>query len=176
MKIINTLTDLVGPLAILGAALLFFIIIPLGGIGYLAFSGLGHYIPATLAILAFSSSAILSIHQKRISINAAVVFMAGLLFLASSVLAFGFALFTQNMSILDQIRFSGILRPRQVSQGLATVGMSLIILLANFGTSKMKSVAETGSRKNLNAFSISIGIFLLLIGIYSVINGLLPLS
>jgi hypothetical protein len=128
-------------------------------------------IPATFAVISLALSIILPIHQKRLSIYSVTALVAGLLFFASAIIEFGFSAFTQHMSILDRMKFSAIMRPDQVSQGLASIGVGILIIV-HFSQilRRRQSLGMTG----LFRFQLVIGIFLFLFGAYIVFSGLRP--
>lgn len=164
---------------VLSALGLFFIGIPLGLIGLLVYFGLSYVIPAATAITAFVVSISFTVRQKRANAISIVTFMVGLLFLASSLIEFGFGIFAQNMSIHDQIEFSDIMRPEQISHGLGSIGVGIVFILVSFNNIKSSSLLKgSGLAQNykiLKSVRIGAGIFFLLYGIYIFINGFRPL-
>jgi hypothetical protein len=179
MNVINKQNSSAKDYMVLGALGLFFIGVPIGLISVLVYFDIPYVIPAIIAIILFAISAILTIRQKRIDTYSVAILMAGLLFLASSVIELGFGIFTQNMPIHDQIEFSGIMRPNQVSQGLASIGVGFVFILVNLRSIKSKNLLKENSLvqnyKVLSIVRFSAGIFFLLFGIYIFINGLRPL-
>ena len=178
MNIINKQNSSAKDLILLGTLGLFFIGVPVGLISSLVYFDLSYVIPATIAIISFVTSVIFMVREKRISTISIVTFMVGLLFLASSLIEFGFGTFGQNMSTHDQIEFSGIMRPKQISHGLASIGAGIIFILVSFKNFKSSSLLkEKGSSQHykiLKVVRLGAGIFFLLFGIYIFINGLRP--
>ncbi len=158
---------------------LFFIGILFGLISVLVYFDLSYVIPAAIAIIAFVVSVIFTARQKRSSTISIVAFTVGLLFLASSLIEFSFGTFAQNMSIHDQIEFSSIMYPKQISQGLASIGAGIIFILVSIRNIKSSSLSKgNGSTQNykmLKVIRLGAGILFLLFGIYIFINGLRPL-
>ena len=179
MNTIFKQNSLVKDLIVLGAIGLFFIGIPLGLIGVLVYFDLSYVVPAAIAIIAFVTSVSFTFRQKCANTISIVTFTVGLLFLVSSLIEFGFAAFAQNMSIHDQIEFSGIMRPEQISHGLASIGAGIIFILISFRNIKSSSLLKGNdsaqSYKILKVVWLCAGIFFLLFGIYIFINGLRPL-
>ena len=179
MNSINRQNSTAKNLMVIGLLGLFVIVIPVGFIGVLVYFDLAYTVPTALAITAFTVSVILAIRQKRINIYSVAAVIVGLLFLASSIIEFSFGAFTQNMSINDQINFSGLIRPNRVSHGLSSIGVGLASILVNFGNIKNKNLSidslQIQKYKSLRVFQLGGGIFLFLFGIYIFINGLQPL-
>ncbi len=176
MNVINN--NLAKSLMVIGAFSLFIIAFIFGVTGMFAYFGF-YTFPATLAIISFSTSGILAIRQKRISIIFIATLITGFLFLTSSIIEFGFGIFTQNMSIRDQIEFYGIMRPSQVSHGLASFGAGIIFVLVSFKNIKSKSLLNGSNLSQMykifNVVQLGVGVFLLLFGIYIFITGFQPL-
>ncbi len=140
--------------------------------GLLAYFKLAYAISATFAVISLAFSIIFPIHQKRLSNYSVTALVAGLLFWASSVIEFGFSTFKQNMSILDRMKFSGIIRPDQVGYGLASMGLGLIFIV-HF--SQMLRSRQSSGMAGLFGFHLVIGIFLFVFGAYITFSGLQPL-
>ena len=153
--------------------------IPFGSIAVLVLSDLTYIVPSTLAIISFTLSVILSIRQKSLSAFSIIAFLVGVLFLASSVIDFGFSRFTQNMSAHDRFVFSGIIRPNQVSQGLASIGIGIALISVGLRNISAKTLEESNGQlqklKPISLFQIGVGILFLLLGIFGSFGGLQPL-
>jgi len=179
MNAINTQNSSVKVLVAIGILGLFFIAILFGLAGILIHFNLTYAVPAIFGMISFTVTVILLIRQKRFSVHSLTSLIVGFLFLASSLIEFGFSAFTQNMSIHDQIDFSGIMRPHQVSQGLASIGVGLVLIFVNVSNINIKKSLEENTQirnhKPLNFLKFGIGIFLFFFGIYMFINGLQPL-
>ncbi len=179
MSITNTQSSSTKSSVVIGAFVLSFFVILCGLMGFLTYFDLTYTVPATVAIIAFAVSVIPSIRQKHISSHSITALIVGFLFLASSIIQFGFSSFTQNMSIHDQIEFSGIMRPDQVSHGLALIGMGIAFIWVNVRNIRNKNLSgekvQVQKYKALSIFQFGIGIFFFFFGVYIFINGLQPL-
>ena len=164
---------------IIGILGLLFIVVPIGSIVFLVYFDLAYVVPGILAIISLFASAILVVRKKRVNMYSLMMLMAGLLFLTSCIIEFGLGTFIQNILIHDQIDFLGIVRPHQVSHGLANIGIGIIFIVANFENIQSKSMSEENrllqKYKALKIFQLGIGIFFFLSGVSSLINGLRPL-
>jgi len=180
MNATNEQNRLVGTLVIIGMLLFCFIAVPFGLAGFWSLDRLTYIVPAFVAAITLSTALAMSIRQKRISIGVVVIFIIGVLFLASGVIQFGFSNFEQNLSNHDRVEFYRMMRPDQVSRGLANSGMGIGLILVCIADIKRK--VQTGDdlrsrrQKALIVVVICVGIFFLFFGIYTVISGLQPLS
>ncbi len=141
-------------------------------IGLLAYFKLAYVIPATFAVISLAFSIIFPLHQKRLSVYSVTALIAGILFFASGIIEFGFSAFKQNMPILDRIKLSGIIRPDQVSHGLASMGLGLL-LIVHF--SQILRRRQSSGMAGLFGFQLVIGILLFVFGAHIAFSGLQPL-
>jgi hypothetical protein len=166
-------------LKLLGVIALSFIIIPCGITGVFAHFTLTYVIPAIFALISFAFSIIILIRYKHISLHFIAGLIVGLLFLASSVVEFGFSAIAQNMSISQEINFFGIIRPSQISHGLANIGIGLATIFINWGNATVKKLPDGNTQmqnqKIASIILVVFGILFLIFGFDMLVNGLQPL-
>jgi len=115
----------------------------------------------------------LPFHQKRISFQSISLLVIAILFIASGTFDYANDNFVRQLPVLQQIEFSKLLRPNQVSRGLANTGMGIAWLLLGTTFTKLKPPADDEKRKKLwFMFTIGMGIYWLISGISSIFNGL----
>jgi hypothetical protein len=131
---------------------------------------------AVFAILSLAFCVILPIIQKRISIYSVMALIIGLLFLASSVVSFGFRPFDLNMSISERSKFYAILNPPEISGGFGEIGVGLLLVSLGFKQITTKSLPNTNNQvyRMIYVAQISAGIYSFCTGLYLVANGFYP--
>lgn len=181
MNVMNTQNNFIKNLIIVGLFGLFCVAVMFSLIGAFIYFDLIYVFPAMLAIISFFASVILAVRHKRINIYPIAMLVIGLLFLASSIIEFGFNAFTQNMSTHDKIDFFGTIHSADISHGLAMIGVGLaFIWLSFFGVIKIKNLPQENIQvqlyKMLSILQIGIGLFTFFFGIYVFIDGLQSLQ
>ncbi len=162
---------LIGLLLLLG-----FIIVCLVLMTVLFTNDLDYIFTASVAFFSLAFSAIMLMSQKRISIYSVMALIIGLLFLASSIIEFGYIPFAQNMPITQQIKFSSILRPQQISNAFSQIGLGISLVLFGYRQITTMSLPNKNTQvyRMLYIAQISAAVFMTISGIYLVINGLYP--
>jgi hypothetical protein len=97
----------------------------------------------------------------------------GVLCLASSVIEFGYGAFESSLTIHDQMVFSSVLRPEQISHGLANIGAVLAFASLVFARFKQeqKSSEKVQSYNGLFILYLSVCIILLVLGVHLIVDG-----
>ena len=163
----------IGLLAAIGILLLLLVIIPFGITGVLTYLDANYFIPAIGAIISFTFAGVFIIRQKQTPISSAIAIIVGILFLGSSVIELGFSAFERSLSIYSQAEFSMVLRPNQISHGLADLGTLLAIASLVFARFRQDQVSNITDYRILHIFYFGICILLFIMEIYSILDGFL---
>jgi hypothetical protein len=138
---------------------------------------LGSAIPA---IIAFAFAIILARVEKRISIYSVFAGIIGLLFLANTIIEFGYRPLTQNGLSIEEIKFYAGLRPQGISLGLWRMGIGMSYVLVGFlqMSGKYYKNRIDLDQKTLRVFGIFmaiLGVIQSLTGFNMFVNGVYPL-
>ena len=125
-------------------------------------------VKAFFSIILVALSVGILANKKHITLYVFFFFIAGLLFVASAVFSYGYVNVIKPLSILQQIEFSKIIRPQQISSGLSNIGFG-ISYIALFVLVKPTPFFKKYKWYVLFIFLVSI--LKLLLGIDSVIEG-----
>lgn len=153
-----------------------FVLACLAAMIVLIINDLYYLVAAFVAFLSLAFSAITLMSQKRISFYSVMALIIGLLFLASSIIEFGYIPFAQNMPITQQIKFSSILRPQQISNAFSLIGVGIMGALLGFRIITTTNLLNKNSQvyKMIYITQISVAIGGSTTGLYLAIKGLYP--
>ena len=129
-----------------------------------------------VAVIALTSAIALPIFLKRFSLYSLLLFVIGVLFLASAAIGNAYDTIVRQLPIMSQIEFSKIMQPQQVSYGLSQTGFGLVFLAITLAVFLVKKLPEESTQKKKRLYFLLIGssatIFLLTMGTTSIIKGL----
>ncbi|MBC7879345.1 MAG: hypothetical protein H7Y59_19425 [Anaerolineales bacterium] len=148
---------------------LLFIVLPFSSIGALAYFDLVYVVPLILSITLLCISAVLVIRKKSINLYSIVIFIAGLLFLASSVTEFGFIRFTQNLITDNYTEIFLVERlATHIAQGFSLIALGIFVFL--LGYVKNKNQLNV-SKIEIPFFLFCCGVIFVVWGAYTVLDG-----
>jgi len=149
---------------------LLLVIAIIGGLALIPSSAL----PAMSASVTFTAAIVLPIRQKRFSMYSVFLAIVGILFLLSGVIGNAADKFLNSLSVSDQIEFSRIVRPNQVSRGLWNVGIGICnaLLAWSWWTKFRNRVQQSKTMNGLFLILGVVGILFIISGISTIIDGL----
>ena len=134
-----------------------------------------HSIKAIFAIITITFAVILPIHQKRFPLYSIFLVVSGSLFLLSGVVDNAYHTVVSPLPVLQQIEFSKIMQPMQVSRGLWQLGIGILNMLLSFAGFRTKEPPEKPRSKMLRISLLImavVGVLYSVLGITSIVEGL----
>jgi hypothetical protein len=134
-----------------------------------------HTIKTIFAIITITFAVVLPVHQKRFSLYSIFLVVSGILFLLSGVVDNAYHTVISPLPILQQIEFSKMMQPMQISRGLWHLAMGILYMLFSFAWLQTKEPPEKPKSKPLKIsllFMAVVGVLYSVLGITSIVEGL----